>query len=149
VPVIEGEGIVVIVDLGQVRVGEDVCQDAPAGALARDDVPVGFSSPAAVPALLVLPFPGVADTGLGLDIVEPDVLHALARGPDVLAGHRAGMAADALVEVHHHGDLGADLHRNTSGTASVRTRAVSCANHCTLSSRRTSTISSRLEPMVP
>src|SRR5690606_13488806 len=66
--------------------------------------------PAAVPLVLVLPLLGVADAGLGLHVVEPGVLGAGPAGPHVLAGDRAGVAADALVQVQHHADLGADLH---------------------------------------
>src|SRR5690625_4113349 len=41
----------------------------------------------------------------GLDVVEPHVLDPGTVGPRLLAGDRTGMAPDALVEVHHHGDL--------------------------------------------
>src|SRR5690606_10345293 len=102
--------LVVVVDLGQVRVGEDVAQKAPAPALPRLDGAVLPAPPAAVPAGLVLPVLRVADAGLGLDVVEPRVLETFARGPHVLASHRAGVAADALVEVEDHRDLRAYLH---------------------------------------
>jgi hypothetical protein len=108
--VVEVERLVVVVDLRQVGIGEDLGEDAPLGAHLRLDLAVGLADPAAVPLLLVLPFLGIADAGLGLDIVEPGVFDALAIGPDVLAGHRAGVTADALVEVEHHADLRADLH---------------------------------------
>src|SRR5690606_12737620 len=68
------------------------------------------AAPAAVPAVLVFPVLGVAHAGLGLDVVEPGVFHALAGRPDVLAGDRTGMAADAFVQVQDHGDLRADFH---------------------------------------
>ncbi len=110
VVVVEGEGLVVVVDLRQVRVGEDAHQQLPLAALARADRAVGVADPAAVPLVLVLPFLGVADAGLGLDVVEPGVFDAGAAGPDVLAGHAAGVAADALVQVQHHADLCADFH---------------------------------------
>ena len=110
VVVVEGEGLVEVVDLRQVGVAEDVGEDAPLGALLRLDVAAGVAHPAAVPALLVLPVLGVTDAGLGLDVVEPGVFDALAAGPDVLAGDRAGVAADALVEVQDLADLRADLH---------------------------------------
>ena len=108
--VVEGERLVVVVDLGQVRVGEDAHQQLPLRALARLDPAVGLAHPAAVPLVLVLPLLRIADAGLGLDVVEPGVFHARPAGPDVLAGDRTGVAADALVEVQHHADLGADLH---------------------------------------
>src|SRR5690606_17785518 len=72
---------------------------------------VGLARPATVPFVLVFPLLGVADAGLGLDVVEPGVLDTGAAGPDVLAGHAAGVAADALVQVQHHADLCSDFHR--------------------------------------
>ncbi len=147
VPVIEGKRIVVVVDLGKVGIGEDAGQDAPARALARLDPAVGLASPAAFPLLLILPLLRITNAGLGLDVVEPHVLHALARGPHVLAGHRAGVTTDALVEVHHHRDLRAYLHDDISSPAA--TGPDSSTVQGTRSSRRTSTISSRLEPIVP
>src|SRR6516164_1758317 len=108
--VIEGERLVVVVDLGEMRIGKDVGQDRPAPALLGDDLAVLLAFPAALPALLVLPVFGIADAGLGFDVVEPRVFHALARSPDVLARHRAGVTPDAFVEVENHRDLSAYLH---------------------------------------
>src|SRR5215813_10788545 len=92
------------------RIGEDLGEDRKAPALLRHDLAILASLPAAAPPLLIFPVLGIADAGLGLDIVEPCVFHTQARGPDVLASDRAGVAADALVEIHHHRDLGADFH---------------------------------------
>ena len=117
--VVERERLVVVVDLRQVRVGEHLHQDRPLAALARLEAAVA-PDPAAVPAVLVLPVLGIADAGLGLDVVEPGVLHALAVRPDVLAGDRAGVAADALVQVEDHADLRADLHRLSPSSCRVR-----------------------------
>ena len=78
------------------------------------ELAVALADPAAVPTVLVLPVLGVADAGLGLDVVEPGVFHALAVGPNVLAGDGAGVTPDALVEVQHHGDLRADFHSAAS-----------------------------------
>ena len=108
--VVERERLVVVVDLRQVRVGEDLHQQRELAALPRLDLPVRLAHPAAVPAFLVLPLLRIADARLRLDVVEPRVLDALAVRPHVLAGDRARMAADALVEVQHHPDLSADLH---------------------------------------
>ena len=110
--VVEGERLVVVVERRQVGVEEDV-EQAPASAtpLFSSQAALAVELPAAVPGLLVLPALGVADAGLGLDVVEPHVLGAVAVGPDVLAGDAAGVAADALVEVHHHADLGPDAHQ--------------------------------------
>ena len=54
---------------------------------------------------------GVAEARAGLDVVEPDVLDAGAVGPRLLARDRAGVAPDALVEVHHHRHLSHDTHQ--------------------------------------
>src|SRR5690606_1659401 len=100
--------------------------------------------PAAIPAPLVLPFLGITDTGLGLYVVEPRVFHTLAVGPHVLAGDRAGVAPNALVEVQHHADLRTDLHSAASLASSAGRSSQS-----TLCSCRTMTNSSRLAPTVP
>src|SRR5262249_37918485 len=120
--VIEGERLVVIVDVGQMRIGEDLGEDRKPPALLRPDLAVLAALPAAMPALLILPVLGIADARLGLDIVEPCVFHAQTRGPDVLASDRAGVATDALVEIHHHRDLGADFH----DAASLATPGTGC-----------------------
>ncbi|MNY24910.1 hypothetical protein D3C86_1586530 [compost metagenome] len=103
--IVEGEGFVVVVDLRQVGVGEDVRQHPPLAADARVDRAVGIAHPAAAPFLLVGPLLGVTDPGFGFDVVVPGVFDAFAAGPDVLAGHRTGVATDALVQVQHHADL--------------------------------------------
>src|SRR5262249_16681755 len=107
--VVEGKRLVVVVDFGQVGIGEDIGEHAPFGGNGGLDPAVLLALPAAFPTLLALPRFRVADAGLGLDVVEPGVFHALAAGPHVLAGDRASMAPDALVEVQHHRDLRADL----------------------------------------
>src|SRR3546814_8818033 len=116
--------LVEIVDLGQVRIGEDLRKDAPLRPLPWDDLAILTSDPAAFPAVLIFPVLGIADAGLCLDVVEPDVFHAFAVGPDVLAGDRAGVAPDALVEVEHHVELCADLHSASSFFAPVPQSAV-------------------------
>src|SRR5690606_151220 len=112
--ILEIERLVVVVDFRQIRVGEDVGQDPPLAAHARLDPAVRLPIPAALPAALVLPVLRIADARLALDVVEPGVLDPLARGPYLLAGHRAGMAPDALVEVQDLADLCSDLHSAAS-----------------------------------
>ena len=114
VPIVKIERLVVVVDLRQVRVGEDLGQHSPFGTDLRLHLTVGLSDPAAIPLLLIFPFLGITDTGLGLDIVEPGVFNAFAIGPDVFASYRAGVTPDAFVEVEHHADLRADLHSAAS-----------------------------------
>src|SRR3990167_1643998 len=149
--VVEGEGLVVVVDLRHVRIGEQAHQQLPLAALARLDRAIAVAMPAAVPLVLVFPFLGVANAGLGFDVVEPGVLHARAAGPDVLAGHRAGVATDALVQVQHHGDLRAYLHAASPSfcTSSARSSPRGVSSQSTLLILRTTTNSSRLVPMVP
>src|SRR3546814_11885158 len=96
---------------------EDVGEAPPFTAYARLYLAVCFPPPAALPFVLVLPVLGIADTGLALDVVPPVVLGPFAGGPDLLAGDRTGVAADALVEVHHHRDLRANLHAFTPSSS--------------------------------
>ena len=156
--VIEGEGLVVIVDFGQVGIGENLGQHPPFGADARLDLAVGFAGPAALPLFLVFPILGIADARLGLDIVEPGVFDAFAAGPHVLAGDRTGVAADAFVEVQHHRDLCADFHGKELLFRRCGERAARGAvfgfvegfsSQSTFDNLRMMTNSSRLVPMVP
>src|SRR5690606_35577033 len=104
----------------------------------------------AVPLLLVFPFLRETDAGLGLDIVEPGICHTFAVGPDVLARHGAGVAADALVEIEHHSNLRTNFHSAASFTAELRLPSSSGPSiQSTWSSLRTTTNSSRLAPTVP
>ena len=112
--IVEGERLVVVVDFRQVGIGENIGQDPPLRADARLDLAVLLAAPAAVPAVLVFPVLRIADAGFRLDVVEPGVFHPFAIGPDILAGHRARVAPDALVEVKHHRDLCADFHSAAS-----------------------------------
>src|SRR4029077_1911303 len=103
--------------------------------------------PRPLPPFLFFPILGIADAGLGLDIVEPGIFHAFAAGPNVLAGDRAGVAADAFVEIQHHRNLRADFH----DTASFWCCMVGCdpSSQSTLLMRRMMMNSSRLLPTVP
>ena len=109
--VVVGPRLVVVVELRQVRVGEQRGELTQRAAGLQAQAAAAVQLPAALPLLLVLPRLRVADAGLGLDVVEPHVLRALAIRPHGLAGDRAGVAPDALVEVHHHPDLGHDAHQ--------------------------------------
>ena len=102
--------LVVVVERGQIGVEEQRRELAqpPAG---PEPQLAPAQLPAALPFLLVFPALRVADTRLRLDVVEPGVLDAAPVRPHVLAGDRAGVAADALVEVHHHRDLRPHLHQ--------------------------------------
>src|SRR5690606_5022359 len=139
------------------RVGEQAHQQLPLAALARTDRAVGGTYPAAVPAVLVLPFLRIPDARLGLDVVEPRVLHAGTVRPDVLAGDRAGVAADALVQVQHHADLCTDLHLHAPFAAAAGATVADVSLPCTAGSSsqstraifRTTTNSSRFVPIVP
>src|SRR5690606_26726028 len=102
-----------------------------AAARLEREPPLLVELPAAAPLLLVLVAAGVALSGTGLDVVEPHVLDAGAVGPRLFAGDRAGVAADALVEVHHHRHLGHDAHVSTpppgsSGAGSRSPRRAGC-----------------------
>src|SRR5215831_10511583 len=114
---------VIIVDFRQIRIGKDVCQPPPLRADLRFDLAVLLAAPATVPPVLVLPIFRIADTRLGFDVVEPGIFHALAIGPHILAGDRAGMTPDALVEIEYHRNLRADFH----SAASIAGSTVSAA----------------------
>src|SRR5690606_39872482 len=102
--------------------------------------------PATVPLILVLPFLWITDARLGLDVVEPGVLDTVTAGPHILAGDRAGVATDALVQVQDHGYLGADFHYVAPSTA---VSLSSPSSQSTFFILRTITNSSRLLPTVP
>ena len=125
-------GLVVVVERGQVGVVEEVGELPELATRLEAQLPPPVELPAAAPALLVLPALRVADAGLRLDVVEPDVLGARPVRPHVLAGDRARVAADALVEAHHHPDLRPDPHQ-----------------YATSFIFRTTTISSRCGPVGP
>src|SRR5699024_4787331 len=71
----------------------------------RHQAPIGSANPTTLPFLLILVGAGIPLPWPGLDVVEPHVLDPGTVGPRLLAGDRTGMAPDALVEVHHNGDL--------------------------------------------
>src|SRR5699024_10179965 len=71
----------------------------------RRPAPIGSANPTTLPFLLILVGAGIPLPRPGLDVVEPHVLDPGTVGPRLLAADRTGMAPDALVEVHHHGDL--------------------------------------------
>ena len=117
--------IAVVVDGGQVRVVEDRQQLAQPAARPQLQPALAVQRPAAVPVPLVLVSLRVPDAGFGLDVVEVDVLGAGPVRPYLLAGHRAGVAADALIEVHHHGDVGHHPHQNSTSWARRRITVIS------------------------
>ena len=110
VVVVEGEGFVVVVNLRQVGVAEDLHQQRPFATLLGHDGAIGLADPATLPLVLVFPLFGIANAGLGLDVVEPGVFHTGAVGPDVLAGDGTGVATNALVQVQHHANLRTYFH---------------------------------------
>src|SRR5262249_24331015 len=73
--VVVGERLVVVVDLRQVRIGEDLEQHAEPAPLLEPDAPVVLALPTSLPPLLILPVFWISDPGFGLDIVEPRVFH--------------------------------------------------------------------------
>ncbi len=111
--------LVVVVQRGQFGVGEQTGQTARPAAAARHETAV-LELPAALPPLLVLVAARIALAGAGLHVVEPHVLGARPVGPGLFAGDRAGVAADALVEVHDHRDLRHDPHQYVTSWARRR-----------------------------
>ena len=117
--------VAVVVDRGQIGVVEDRQQLAQPPARLELQPALAVQRPAAVPLLLVLVALRVADAGFGLDVVEVDVLGAGPVRPHLLAGHRAGVAADALVQVHHHRDVGHHPHQYSTSWARRRITVIS------------------------
>ena len=108
--VVERKGFVIVVNLGQIWIGENFHEQLPLAALPWLDAAVCFSNPSTVPLILVLPFLRIANARLGFNVIEPGVFHAGTTRPDVFAGHATGMTADALIKIKHHADLRANFH---------------------------------------
>ena len=119
--VVVGPGLVVVGELRLHGAREDAEQLLQPAAGLELEVAAAGQRPAALPRLLVLVTPRVALARPGLDVVEPDVLRAGAVGPRLLARHRARVAPDALVEVHHHAHLGHDTHQYVTSCERLRT----------------------------
>ena len=64
--------------------------------------------------------------GLRLHIVPPHVFRAPAVGPEVLVGDAAGVATDALVQVEHHRDVRANVHRLPPSPATIEVFPRAC-----------------------
>src|SRR5690606_38819992 len=141
--VVEVERLVIVVDLRQIGVGENLGENAPLRTHLWLELAAARTLPSAVPTLLVFPITRITDTGFGFDVVEPSVLNAFAAGPNVLAGHRASVTPDALVQVEDHADLSADFHWPASALLS------GWSIQSTFFILRTMTNSSRLAPTVP
>ena len=102
--------LVVIVHAGHVRIMENVGDDLFLAGRLDAERPVVVSFKATLVLFLIFPLRRKTGAGLRFDIVPPHVFCALAIVPDILAGHAAGMAPNALVQVKHHGDLRTDFH---------------------------------------
>ena len=121
--VLVGEGerplAVVIVHLRKHGVVEQADHlPKPRGLVELRLVRAGIFLPAAAILVLVFPFPGIADTRFGLDVVPEHVFRAFAVGPDVLAGDGAGLTTQALVQVEDHRHLLLDTHDQAPPTLS-------------------------------
>ncbi len=153
-PIIVVERLIIVVDFRQIWIGKDFSKNAPFRTHLGFDLAVLLADPAAIPLLLVFPLFRETNTGLGFNIVEPGIFNAFAAGPDVFARHRAGVAADALVEIEHHANLRADFHSAASFATGVWGNVALLSSsgpsiQSTLSSLRTTTNSSRFAPTVP
>ncbi len=110
VAVLEGERVVVVVELGQRRVVERLGDATTLGVQDQLEATLLVAVPATLVVVLVLPAGRIAGPRPGLDVVPPHVLRTVAVGPQVLAGDRTGVTADALVEVEQHAHLSANSH---------------------------------------
>ena len=109
--VVVGPRLVVVVDLRHIGVCEDRCELLQTPTAARNELAGLGQAPPALPVILIFPGARIANTRSGLNVVEPHVLGTFAVRPCLLTGYRTGVAANALVKVHHHDDLTHDLHR--------------------------------------
>jgi len=101
--------LVVVVEGGQGGVVEQVAQPPGTALQLQPQSVLPGLFPAAAVLLLVFPQRRIAGARLGLDVVPPHVLRALAVGPDVLTRDAARVAPDAFVEMEDHGELRADV----------------------------------------
>lgn len=107
--VIVGPGLVVIVNGRKIRVMKYLQELLYSAACSKPQRSLlEYLSPTVF--TLILPFLGIADSRLGLHVVEPHVLGTRPCGPNMLARDTTCVAADALVKIHHHGNLGSNLH---------------------------------------
>jgi len=109
--VVVGPRLVVVTELGLDRAGEDAEQLADPAPGLEGEVAAAVERPAATPLILVLVATRIPLPRAGFHVVEPHVLGSRAVGPGLLAGDGAGVAADALVEVHDHRHLSHDAHQ--------------------------------------
>ena len=99
---IKGEGLVIVLDLRQIGIGEQLRHHSRAVAKAQFRAAVLAPDPSATIFLLILPCFRITGAGLRLHIIPPCIFHPPARCPDILACHRACMASYALVQVEDH-----------------------------------------------
>ena len=109
--IVIGPRLIIVVKLWLVGMIEQLGHARELGARAQAQLAI-LELPAALPFVLILPTLRIADARLGLDVVEIHVFRTFAVGPDVLAGDGARMAANALVKIHDHGNLGFNLQAN-------------------------------------
>ncbi len=141
--IVKGERLIIVVNLGQIRIAKDVGQDAPLAPLFGVQFATFAAFPAAIPFGLVFPVFGIANARFGFDVIEPSVFNAFAAGPNVFTGHRTSVTPDTFIKVQHHAYLCANFH----SAASVLLAGVS--SQSTFLILRTITNSSRFEPTVP
>ena len=97
--VIKRKRLVVVVNRWQVWIGQHICQNLQASTLARLQLTGFVAYPATLPFFLVLPFFGIANAGLGFNVIEPSVLNPIPAGPNVFASDGACVTADTLVQI--------------------------------------------------
>lgn len=105
-------GLIVIIDGRQVRIVENLQKfgRTAAGQKLQSVVP---DRPTAFPVLPAFPPFGIAYSRFGFHIVVPDIFSALPVGSYIFAGDAAGVAAEAFVEIHDHGQLSSNLHTSS------------------------------------
>ena len=97
VRVVKRKGLVIVVNLRQIGIRKNAHQELPLGALAWLNLSTGQAMPSPIPLVLVFPLFGITDSGLGLHVVKPRVLHPRPAGPYVFTSDRTGVAPDAFI----------------------------------------------------
>ncbi len=125
VVVVVGPRLVVVLNRRHLGVGEQRQQPLEPSAAAQRQPPSPVEPPPAAPGVLVFVGAGIALAGAGLDVVEPHVFDTGPVGPGLFAGDRAGVATDALVQVHHHRQLRHDAHQYSTSWLRRRITVIS------------------------
>src|SRR3989344_1121134 len=107
--IVVSKRLVIVVYFRHIRVGKNVEELGGTATGFKLQLAI-LELPATVPYILILPLFGITHARLRFHVVKPGVFHAFSVSPHVLAGNRAGVTADAFVQVKDKGELCAYFH---------------------------------------